>query len=466
MDRLSSLDAEFLHIEDADAPAHIAGLCLMEGPPPSIAQLRRLISERMHLIPRYRQRLDGVPLGLGRPTWVDDPDFRLANHVRRRRVPAPGGPDDLDRLVESLLEPLLDRSRPLWQLWLLDNLADDRWAVLGIVHHCLTDGVAGMQLLEALFDVEPDAPASAPEPWDPSDAPNGLRRIVDAWTGFAGDLGSWAAGLAGDATHPLRLATNLAGQASGVARLLSALRPTPPSSIEGSVGPRRTWGHTSVRLADISTIRRQFGGTANDVLLAATTAGYRELLAAHGDDLDCVTIRSAIPVSVRAGEEGGNRVAAMVLDLPVHIADPVERLVVVTEQMTALKASHETDATAALTHVADLIPPLVISTATRWAIRIQHAATQRSITTIVTNVPGPQFPLYSLGRQMVEFVPYLGLSQGIRVITAIASYDGSVAIAATGDAASVPDAGIVATVAAREISTLRQLASETAKRSP
>lgn len=458
MDRLSSLDAEFLHVEDDDAPIHIAGLCLMEGPAPTVAQLRRRIDGRLHLIPRYRQVIDDVPLGLGRPLWVDDPDFRIADRIRRRRVPAPGTPDDLDRVVTSLIEPPLDRTQPMWQMWLLDGLADGRWAVLCIVHHCLTDGVAGMHLLEALFDVDRDTPSAAPQPWKPAPAPPGVRKVLDAWVGMAGDLGGWALRLAGATTHPLRLGAGVAAQIGGVAKLLPDLRPTPPSSIEGPVGPARTWSHASVRLDDVSAIRKRFGGTVNDVLLAATTAGYRELLAAHDDDLDAVQVRAAIPVSVRDGEDGGNRVSLMVADLPVDLDDPIERLSVVVERMTELKASHEAEAAATLTRLADLVPPMLISAPSRWAIRLEHAVTQRSITTIVTNVPGPQFPLYSLGREMVEFVPFLGLTQGVRVSTAIASYNGGIAIAVSGDAASVPDAGIVATAAAREIATLRRLA--------
>lgn len=456
-DRLTSLDAEFLHLEDENTPMHIGGLCVLDGPAPTLAELRGAIASRLEHLPRYRQRVESVPLEMGRPVWVDHADFRIPEHVRQREVPT-RDESSLDETVATLFETALDRSRPLWEVWLLDGLSGDRWAIVAKVHHCLADGVAGMQLLEALFDAEPDATVHRPAPWTPAEPPGSVRKVIDAWTGMGDDLTRWVGAIGKAVTHPVKVAGAARDQVAGLARLLPNLRPTPHSSIEGHVGKTRVWAHESVRLADIRPIRERFECTVNDVLVASVTAGYRELLLAHGDDVNNVVVRSLVPVSVRSGEIAGNQISVMVVDLPVHLDDPAERLCVVTELMSELKRSHEVEAAAALTHVADVLPPLAVGTLSRWATRLEHVVTQRSVTTVVTNVPGPQLPLFALGREMVEFVPYVGLSQGVRVTTAIASYNGAVALAVTADAASVPDAAIIVDSAAREVDTLRRIA--------
>ena len=465
MDRLSALDAEFLHVEEDDTPMHIAGLCLMAGPAPSLAELRSALAVRLDEVPRYRQRIETVPLDLGRPVWVDHAGFRLTEHVRRRRVPAPGDAAALDRLVTSMLETRLDRSRPLWELWLLDGLEDGRWALFAKVHHCMVDGVAGMQLLELLFDITPDGAeraerVAAPrrDGWVPEPAPGGVRRVLDAWGGLGEDMASWFGGVRDAVANPGAVARTARDRAVGVARLVPMLRPTPHTSIEGSVGRERVWAHRSVSMADIAEIRKRFGGTINDVLVSAVSAGYRELLTAHGDDVETAVVRAVVPVSIRDGESTGNRISMMVLDLPVSIADPAERLATVHDLMVDLKESHEIEAAAAIAHLSDLMPPFVVAGASRWALRLEHLVTQRSVTTVVTNVPGPQLPLYALGREMCEFVPYVGLSQGVRITTALVSYNGRVAIAVTADRVSVPDAEIVVDAATREIEALRSAA--------
>lgn len=463
MDRLSALDAEFLHIEEDDTPMHIAGLCMMTGPPPSLAELRRALACRLDDVPRYRQRVESVPLDLGRPVWVDHAEFRVTDHVRRRRVPAPGDDAALDRIVTAMLESRLDRSRPLWEVWLLDGLAGGGWALFAKVHHCMVDGVAGMQLLELLFDITPDGNSGTPtnagrNGWTPEPAPNGARRVLGAWRGLGEDATSWLSGVRDAVRNPAVVARTARDRAVGAARLLPILRPTPHTSIEGPVGRERIWAHRSVSMADIADIRKRFGGTINDVLLSAVTAGYRDLLVAHGDDAEAAVVRTVVPVSVRDGEVAGNRVSMMVLDLPVGAEDPLDRLATVHDQMEQLKASHEIEAAATLAHLSDLLPPFVVAGASRWALRLEHLVTQRSVTTVVTNVPGPQFPLYALGHEMTGFVPYVGLSQGIRLTTALASFNGHVAIAVTADAATIPDAAIVVDSAAREIDTLREAA--------
>ena len=185
MDRLRTLDAEFLHIEDGIAHMHIAGGCVFADPPPTYDEVVGLIAGKLHQIPRYRQRVRSVPLELGRPVWADDPHFDIHYHVRRTALPAPGGEAEFDHLMGRLMSQPLDRARPLWEAWLVEGLEGDRWAMIFKVHHCMVDGIAGVELLTVLLDVEPDAEVHDPQPWSPQPEPNGLAKVIDAWTGLA-----------------------------------------------------------------------------------------------------------------------------------------------------------------------------------------------------------------------------------------------------------------------------------------
>src|ERR1019366_9090419 len=268
MERMDTLDAEFLHLEDGIAHMHIGAACLFADPPPSFDEIAGMIAAKLHLIPRYRQRVRSVPLELGRPLWVDDPHFNLAYHLRHTALPAPGDDAALCRLIGQIMSQPLDRDRPLWETWLVEGLEGGQWAVLPMAH--------------------------------PADA---IRSAV--------------------------------GTARGLARFAGDLGATPPLSIEGSIGPHRAWAQSSSSLGDVRTIRSVFAGTINDVVLAAVSGGYREPLLSRGEDADRALVRSLVPVSTRHddGHGGtGNRVSALLYDLPVQIADPVERLEVVHEQ--------------------------------------------------------------------------------------------------------------------------------------
>jgi len=460
-DRLSALDAEFLHLEDEVSPMHIAGVCVFEGPSPGLEALAANVAGRLDRIPRYRQVVKTVPLELGRPVWVDDPDFHLEHHLHHTALPAPGGRCELDELMGRLMEHALDRSRPLWEAWLVEGVADDRWALVFKVHHCMVDGMAGIDLLLAFLDVDPDPDPAEPSSWNPAASPSGLALVSGAIAGFASDLAPWLRRWAGAARTPVDTASGLVDLGAGVAGLLSHLGPTPGAGIHGPIGPHRTWSHTTLRLDDISRVRRRFGGTVNDVLLACVTAGHRDLLVAHGHDPDSAVVRTVVPVSTRARDperHSGNRVSVLVTELPVDLVDPVERLAAIRARTEQLKSSHMADAADTLVTLADLLPPWALGSWTRGLLRLDHRVAQRSLTTVTTNVPGPQFPLYCLGREMLEQLPYLGLSDGIRVTTAITSYHGRVSIGVTGDEDSVPDVAIVTAAVDRSLRELVQAA--------
>jgi len=252
--------------------------------------------------------------------------------------------------------------------------------------------------------------------------------------------------------------------ADGLVRFGRELAGTAPLSIEGTIGPNRVWAHSPARLDDVRTIREAFGGTVNDVVLAAVAGGYRALLLARGEDAGQAVVRSLVPISTRTESAHGlldNRVSALLLELPVHVADPRERLQVVHDQMRELKASPMAEAGDAVTSVANLAPPFVVGVATRLGMRVMHRLPQRSINTVTTNVPGPQLPLYCLGREMLEYYPYVPLSHGLRVATAILSYNGRLGFGVTGDYDTAQDVGVLASAIGAGIEELRDLASIT-----
>ena len=438
MDRLSTLDAEFLHLEDPVSHMHIAGICTFADPPPDFDDFTAMIGARLGRVPRYRQRVRDVPLGLGRPIWVDDPHFNLAFHLRHTALPAPGTDADLCRLMGRLMSQPLDRERPLWETWMVEGLAGDRWALIFKVHHCMVDGVAGVGLLEAMLDVEAE-PGEEPVDdgdWQPRPEPPAAAKVLDAWVGAIGDtrrtLGSVASGL----KDPVGGMRKVGEYGAGLLRFGSRLRSTPESSITGAIGPHRRWAHRSVELEAVKRVGHTLGGTVNDVVLTAITLGYRDLLVDAGEDPSRTVLTSLVPVSVRGSDGDGvldNRVSALLLDLPVDYEEPLECLGEVRARMADLKASHMAEAGNVVTDLSDLAPPVVVETLSKVGLLAQHRTTQRSVTTVTTNVPGPQFPLYCLGQEMLEYLPFVPISYGLRVGTAILSYNGRVAFGLTAD---------------------------------
>ena len=446
MDRLSSLDAEFLHLEDDQTHLHIAGATVFEGPAPTLEEVGDLILAKIHRIPRYRQRVRAVAFELGRPVWVEDPQFDIANHLHRTALPAPGDDAALDELMSQLMSRRLDRDLPLWDAWLVEGLDQGRWAMVFKVHHCMVDGVAGVGLLEALLDIVPDPVVPEPEPWVPEPEPSAGELVADAWIGLVADTVTRGARVVAAATRPSEAVEQMARTMQGAARFLSHLGPRTAPSLEGSIGPDRVWTHVTIDLAEVKRIGRAAGGTVNDVVLAAVTSGWRTYLTHRGDPVESA-IRTLVPVSVRHDDGVGvpdNRVSALLVELPTHLGDPTARLDAVKAEMADRKASHMSEAGEWITNVADLVPPMLAGSASRLAMRMLHAVPQRSVNTVVTNVPGPQFPLYCLGRELVEPRPYVPIAHGAAVATAILSYNGKLVVGITGDRERAPDISVLA----------------------
>ncbi len=446
MERLSVLDAEFLHVEDGVAHMHIAGASIFAGPSPDLDQLTTMLASKLHRIPRYRQRVRSVPLELGRPIWVDDPHFNLTYHVRHTALPAPGDDLALRRLMGRLMGQALDRDRPLWEIWLVEGLEHDRWALISKVHHCMVDGVSGSDLLGIILDVERDVALPEPEPWAPAAEPSVPAKVLDAWSGLASDALGLVRRAPAALRDPVGTARGLRDTAAGLVQLGRHLGTTTPTTLEGSISPHRVWAHATVPIELIRAIRSEVDATLNDVVLGVLAGAYRDLLRHRGEDPDTTVLRTLVPVSVRAPDAHGvldNRVSAILLELPVHIADPLERVLVVHDEMQRRKASHMSEAGELVIRLGNLAPPMVIGPLMRAATRLLAEVPQRSVNTVTTNVPGPQFPLYCLGREMLAHLPYVPLSHGVRVGTAIMSYNGHLAFGITGDYDTAADVTVL-----------------------
>ena len=446
MDRMSPLDATFLHIEDGVNHMHIASCAIFEGPAPAYSALVELFRGKLPLVPRYRQKVRFVPGAVGRPVWVDDPHFRLDYHIRHTALPPPGSRNDLSNLMGRLMSHELDRHRPLWETWMVEGLADGTWALISKVHHCMVDGVSGTDLMTVVLDTSPDGSPPVDDHWRPTAEPSDATLVRDA---FFDTLVSpeelvrrgWSL-----FRTPKRIATEAVEVFAGARSLGRQLRPNVLLPIEGTIGPHRRWLSVQTTIDEVKQIRAAHGGTVNDVVLAAITSGFRDLLLARGEQLDGVVVRSLVPVSLRSNGDHSlnNQVSALIAELPVGIDDPIDRLHAVQAQMVALKASHQADASKLLFDLADYAPPPLLSVGLRTAVTVMRRLPQRSVNTVTTNVPGPQVPLYACGREMLEYLPFVPLAQGVRTGVAILSYNRRIAFGVTGDWDTVPDLHLLA----------------------
>jgi diacylglycerol O-acyltransferase len=446
VDRMSPLDATFLHIEDGVNHMHIASCARFEGPAPSYESLVELFRGKLPLVPRYRQKVRFVPGAIGRPVWVDDPHFRIDYHIRHTALPPPGSDDDLRNLMGRLMSQQLDRNRPLWEVWMVEGLADGSWALISKVHHCMVDGISGTDLMALILDASREPSPSVADDWTPAPEPSDADLIRDAIGETLASPTEMARWVRSGLRRPRRVLAEVGEVLQGAKAMGQALRPNVPLSIEGTIGPHRRWAWARTSLTEVKQIRKTLGGTVNDVVLAAITSGFRDLLLSRGDEIDGVVVRTLVPVSVRGSDDhtANNQVSGMIAELPVGIADPVERLHAIHEQMAGLKDSHQAVAGSALVDMAGFAPPMLLSMGLRTAVTVMRRMPQRSVNTVTTNVPGPQIPLYACGREMLEYFPFVPLSQGVRTGVAILSYNGNVAFGVTGDWDTVPDVALLA----------------------
>jgi diacylglycerol O-acyltransferase len=447
-DRLSPLDAGFLHVEDSVTHMHIGSVSIMEGPPPPYCEFRDAVASKLPLVRRYRQVVRTVPLDLGRPVWADDPYFNIGYHIRHTALPAPGSDEQLRNLVGRVMAQQLDRDRPLWEMWMVEGLSGGRWAIISKVHHCMVDGVAGSELLGLILDPQPHPARPEEQPWIPALPPARWELAAQAAVDLLTSPFEIGRLIRAQTRLPRRVIEG-AGEALATARAAaSAVRRPTTGALNGPIGPHRRWVPASVPVADVKEARARFGGSFNDVVLTVVTGGFRELLRQRGEPLDR-PVRSLVPVSVRPRDDHGravgdgtmaNRVSAVFADLPVHLEDPVARLRALSEQMDHMKESQRAAAGEVLASLSGFAPPMVLALAARLGTK----ASQRTVNTVTTNVPGPQIPLYAGGRRMLEVYPYVPLGLQVRIGVAIFSYDGRLTFGITGDYDTAPDIEVLA----------------------
>ncbi len=445
MERLTPLATAFLDAEDEDPDASlpIGSITIFRGPAPSFEEFVQAIAGRLPLLPRYRQKLHTPRFDIGPPSWVDDPRFDVRWHIRNTALPAPGGREELGRLMGRVMSRRMDRNRPLWEYWFVEGLADGRWAFISKLHHSMVDGVAGTDIYRLVLDFTPEPRPPVEDHWQPEAPPSALEMAASSLGYLVGTPVAGARALAASLRDPRQLVRRAAQTARGLATLTRAANPARASSLVGPIGQSRRYTWTTVSLDDIRTIRQALDGTVNDVALSVISGGFRELLLERGETPSARTVRSLVPVSTRPpGTESipDNRVSLMLPYLPVDIADPVERLHEVRERISALRASHEPEAGESVTTISEYGPYTPVALGIRLALHVP----QRQIVTVTTNVPGPHKTLYGLGREAEEILPFVPIADRVRVGIAMFSYRHTMTFGITADYSTVPDIDVLA----------------------
>ena len=447
--RLSAIDASFLYMETRTTAMHVGGVCVLQQPEEGFDYERmvELIAQRIALVPRYRQKVRFVPGRLAGPVWVDDQDFDVTYHVRRSALPKPGTDAQLRELVGRLMSRQLDRSRPLWEIYLVEGLAGDRVGIVTKTHHAMVDGISAVDIGTVILDVTPEPREVPADSWRPTGEPGAAALLVGAVHDLVRrpvQVVDVARAAAGDARHTVG---KVAGVAGGVlSSLATVARPAPDSPLNVRIGEQRRFGMARTSLDDYKRIRKAHGGTVNDVVLATVAGALRAWLLTRGEAVTPTTsIRAMVPVSVRGGGQSGaavpgNRISSYFVDLPVGEGDPVIRLAQVSIAMRGHKESGQSVGAETLMQLSGFAPPTLHSLGARAA----SGFTRRLFNLVATNVPGPQFPLYAAGARMLEMYPVVPLAKGQAVAVGVTSYDGGVYYGLNADRDAMPDVDVLA----------------------
>ena len=443
LDRLTAVDASFLHNEGASSHMHVGGITVFEGPPPALIDLLDHIRSRLHLVPRYRQKLAMTPLESGRPVWADDPNFNLEYHVRHTALPEPGDEQQLLAMAARVFSQRLDRSKPLWETWFVEGLEHNRFALISKTHHAVIDGIAGVDLATVLFDLSPvpQPTEGEGEEWQPHREPSRTELVAAGIRGMIGQAAGAATRALGAAGRP-EAALGAAREAvQGLSEVVWAgLNPAPSTPLNVEIGPHRRIAVVRNDLEDFKRIKYALGGTVNDVVLTVVAGALQRWLRTRGVRTEGLELRGLVPVSIRGETERGqlgNRIAAMRAPLPVYIADPVARLRFVKQQMDGLKESKQAVGAEVLAGVQNFAPPTILAQASRLNF------STRLFNLIVTNIPGPQVPLYVLGRELQDLFPVAFLPENHALAIAIMSYNGRLNFGLLADYDALPDLDVI-----------------------
>jgi len=463
-DRLSALDASFLHMERLEYPMHVGAVSVYEGGRLvdrqgrfRIDEVRDLVLSRMPLMPRFRRRLMPVLYDQGRPIWVDDDRFDITYHVRHTALPKPGDWEQLVALTNRVQENLLDRERPLWELWFVEGLQGGNIAIIQKTHHALIDGVSGVDVATLLLDMHPEYAPPGIEDWTPEPAPSPTQLLVDTLRERITEPAEIVRSVRRVFRFPRLAVEEMRRFVGSVSTMVTRDTIAPSTSINGRTGRHRRLSVVRIPLADVKSVRRALGGTVNDVVLAGVGGGMQRLFAHRGDDTAGMRLRVMIPVSVRADEQRGalgNKVSAIFVSLPVGAMPAAERLAAVSEQTRHLKDKQQAVSADFLINMSDFVAPTLMS----LAARVVHR--QRFLNLVVTNVPGPQFPLYLMGARLVEAFPIVPLTRNLTIVVGILSYDGTLHFGLWGDRDACEDLEVLAAGIDDAFGELLKLAEE------
>src|SRR5215211_2564549 len=444
MERLSSIDASFLTNESSSAHMHVGAILIFEGPPPAYDDFLAHVESRLHLVPRFRQKLAFPPVETGRPFWIDDPHFHLAYHVRHSALPSPGSEEQLRNIAGRVFSQALDRSKPLWELWLVQGLERNRFALVTKTHHALVDGVAGVDIATVLFDLKPvPEPIEPDREWVPKPSPSPAELAARGAAELAEAPFKLTRRAVRAATRPVRTAHRVAETGEALAEVAwNFTSPAPDLPLNTEIGSHRRFAWARAELDDFKRIKNALGGTVNDVVLTVVSGALRSWLRSRGVKTEGLELRALVPVSIRAEDERaklGNRIAAMRGPLPVYIEDPVKRLDAVRQAMDGLKESKQALGAEVISRFNDFAPPTLLAQASRINF------STRLFNLIVTNVPGPQIPLYVLGRELEDIFPVAFLPENHALAIAIMSYNGKLGFGLLADYDAMEDIDMIAT---------------------
>lgn len=442
MQRLGPQDASFLYLETPTVHQHVGGVAVLDPSTRPDGELRiealvEVLASRAHLAPRFRQKVVFPPLASARPVWVDDADFDLSFHMRRAALPAPGGRRELIDYVQRVISRPLDRTKPLWELYLIEGMEDGLVAILTKVHHAMVDGLAAIDIASAVYDFAPEPQILTPQPWEPESEPSRVELFRDAVLEQVTNPVQTAAELAQRTlqapSRMLRQATTLLG---GLRDVLGGGVVAPPSPFNRKVGPNRRYAMTEAPVQTFKDVKNALGGTVNDVVLTTVAGGLHRLLRYRREPTRGRDLRAMVPVSVRTGDDAsamGNRVSSIFVDLPVAPMTARKRLRTITQRTKHLKASNYAVGAEFLMNIGTWAPPTIHAMAARLAGR------SRFINLVVSNVPGPQIPMYIAGAKLLAQYPIMPIADNMGLSIACTSLAGTMAFGITADWDTLPD---------------------------
>ncbi|MFE2753548.1 wax ester/triacylglycerol synthase family O-acyltransferase [Actinosynnema sp. NPDC059335] len=450
-DRLSALDASFLYLEDSTTPMHVGGVAVFRRPRSGFDydRLVDLIEQRLSLVPRYRQKVVHVPGRLARPVWVDDADFDVTYHVRRSALPKPGSDRQLHDLVARLMSRPLDHTRPLWEVYLVEGLARNRTAVITKTHQAMVDGIGAPEIGQVMLDVSPTPRPPVESLWMPSPEPSGLQLVADAVAEAVQRPGEVVENARSAAMDTVATVRKVAGVFGGlVSAVRTAATPAPGSPLNVRISPQRRFAVARTELEAFRAVRRAHGGTVNDGVLAVLSGALRNWLLSRGEVVTAgTTIRAMAPMSVRDDE---TQVSAYLVDLPVGEPNPAVRLHHVSHAMRAHQESGQSVAAQTLVRLSGFAPPTLHALGARAA----SSFSRRLFNVVVTNVPGPQVPLYAAGARMIEMFPVVPLAKNQALSIGVTSYDGGVYFGLNADRDAMSDVDVLAAMVEESVEEL------------